>query len=187
MAITQLRTLEEFLALDWPEDGRKRELVRGEVVEVPTPGGPHNVIASRLHRLLSNFVDEQLGFVFTDNMGYVLSVSDATYRVPDVSFVADERIPPEGVPAVWYAPPDLAAEVVSPSDRTRDVEDKVQDYLAAGVRLVWVFWPDTQTVTVHAPDTEPRPLTADDILDGGDVLPGFAVPVATLFAPYRSR
>lgn len=187
MTTTQLLTLDEFLALDWPEDGRKRELVRGEIVEVPMPGGPHNRIAGRLYNLLFAFADERLGAVFTDGMGYVLDPASPTYRVPDVSFVADERIPPEGIPEIWYFPPDLAVEVVSPSDRKREVEAKVRDYRAAGVRLVWVVWTETQTVTVHLLDAEPRTLTADDTLDGGDVLPGFTVPVATLFTPYRSR
>ena len=112
----------------------------------------------------------------------------ATYYEPDVSFIADEYIPAEGLSVgTWPNAPDLAVEVVSPSERTRDVDDKVQDYLASGTLLVWVFWPDTQTITVHAPDAELRTLTAADSFDGGNVLPEFVVPVADLFAPYRSR
>lgn len=73
-------------------------------------------------------------------------------------------------------------EIASANDRPGELRDKVDDYLAAGVRLVWVVWPDTRTVTVYAPDSEPFTLTADDTLDGGDVLPGFAAAVAELFA-----
>ncbi len=189
MVVKQLLTLDEFLAQRWPEDGRKRELVRGEVVEVPMPGGPHNWIVGNIYRALFAFADaQQLGAVFGDGEGYILSRLPATYYEPDVSFIADERIPAEGFSGgTWPNPPDLAVEVVSPSERKREVDDKVQDYLASGTRLVWVLWPDTQTVVVHTLDAEPRTLTTEETLDGGDVLPGFAASVAMLFAPYRSR
>lgn len=180
MAI-KLLTLEAFEAIEWPEDGRKRELVRGEVVEAPMPGGPHNWIVGIIYTLLRNYVlTRRLGAVFGDGMPYVLSHKAPTERIPDVSFVARERVILP-LPGVWPFAPDLVVEVVSPSDRRDTVNAKMEDYLASGSRLVWLVWPDTQTVTVHTPDASPRTLTADDTLDGGEVLPGFAVPVATLF------
>lgn len=188
MTTTQLLTLEEFLALDWPVSG-SLELVRGEVVFVPSAGTPHNWIVGTIYRLLFAFADaRQLGAVFGDGEGWVLHHDPPTYREPDVSFIADERIPAEGFPkGVWPFAPDLAVEVASPGDRRGEVEAKVQDYLTAGTRLVWVVWPEAQTVVVHPLDGEARALTTADTLDGGDVLPGFTVSVATLFAPYRSR
>ncbi len=178
---TRLLTLEQFEMIYWPEDGRKRELVCGEVVEEPMPGGPHTWIVGNIYRLLFAFVSQQrLGVVFVDGMRYVLSYNAPTERVPDVSFVARDRVALP-FPPVWPFAPDLAVEVVSPSDRMEAVHAKMENYLASGTRLVWLVWPDTQTVTVHAPDAETRTRTANDTLDGGEVLPGFAVPVAELF------
>ncbi len=80
------------------------------------------------------------------------------------------------------ARPDLAVEIVSPNDRADDINDKVHEYLEAGARLVWVFWPRRRAVMVHEPDQPIHELGPDDFLDGGDVLPGFRVRVADLFA-----
>ncbi len=77
--------------------------------------------------------------------------------------------------------PDLAAEVLSPSDRMADALAKVAMYLDAGVRLVWLVDPVSQTVTIFRPDETPTKLEASDSLDGGDVLPGFSVPITELF------
>lgn len=182
MTVKHLLTLEEFWELPEPPD-MQQELVRGEVVEVPPPGAVHNWIVGTIYRLLWVFAHERrLGAVFGDNMGYVLSREPATVRVPDVSFVARERIPAAGLPAgAWLIPPDLAVEVVSPTDRLREIEDKVQDYLAAGVRLIWVVRPEARTVVVHTVDNAPDERAAADTLDGADVLPGFGVPIAELF------
>ncbi len=182
MTTTQLRTLDDYMTLDWPEDGRKLELVRGEVIEVPSPGTWHGYVQLKLIRLMANFAEEyRLGLVCGDNNSYVLARQPDTVRIPDASFIARDRVT-LSFPPVWYFAPDLAVEVVSPSERRREIDAKVQDYLASGVRLVWVIWPDTQTVTVYTLDAEPHTLAADDALDGGDVLPGFAVSVAALFA-----
>ncbi len=184
MAVTQrLMTAEELW--DMPDiPGKQLELVRGEFVEVPTPGAIHNVIANLIQYLLRVFVtDRRLGLVFGDNMGYVLSRGPDTVRIPDVSFVAWECVPESGIPeGSWQIPPDLAVEIVSPTDHANDVYDKARAYVESGVRVVWVFWPKRHSVSVHTRDAKTAELGPDNELDGGDVLPGFSVCVGELFA-----
>jgi len=183
MAVTQqLMTAEELW--DMPDiPGKQLELVRGELIEVPTPGAIHNVIADVIRHLLRVFVTERrLGIVFGDNTGYVLHRGPDTMRIPDVSFVAWERVPETGISeGTWLIPPDLAVEVVSPNDHANDVYDKAREYVESGVRLVWVLWPKRRAVSVHARDEKTAELGPDDTLDGGNVLPGFSVRVDELF------
>lgn len=184
MAVKHLRTLEEFL--DLPEVSEAQgwdELVRGEAVEAVPAGLGHNEIVTMILSLLVAFVRPQrLGLVVNDGMGYVLSQNPDTMRIPDVSFVRRDRVPADRSSVkLFFIPPDLAVEVVSPGDRPREMDDKVQQYLAAGVRLVWIVWPKPRSVVVHTPDNDPQRLTEQDILTGGSVLPGFSVSVAELF------
>jgi len=182
MITRQAVTAEQFYEM--PEvPGKQIELVRGEVVAVPSPGAIHNVIANLLFHLLYTFASEQrLGIVFGDNMGYVLSRGPDTVRIPDVSFVAWDRVPEAGIPdGSWQIPPNLAVEVVSPSDQTADVNDKAREYVASGVSLAWVLWPKRRVVSVYTRNQMVRELGLDDELDGGDTLPGFSVRVSTLF------
>lgn len=163
--------------------GKRFELVRGELIEVPGAGGVHSVIAKLLFRLLDAFVlGRGLGEVFPDGLGYVVRRDPDIVRVPDVSFVSPARTPPEGIPAAyWPIAPDLAVEVVSPGDRVVDVLSKVGEYLEGGSRLVWVLWPSTRRVGVHRADGSGLELGPDDELDGEDVVPGFRVRVGDLF------
>jgi len=178
----QLMTAEQFWEM--PEvPGKQLELVRGEFVAVPSPGAMHNLIAGLLYNLLYAFASEQrLGLVFGDNMGYLLSRGPDTVRIPDVSFIAWDRVPEAGIPeGSWQIPPDLAIEVVSPSDQAEDVYDKAREYVESGVREVWVLWPKRRAVSVHTRDRMTRELGSDDVLDGGKVLSGFTVRVGELF------
>ena len=98
-------------------------------------------------------------------------------REPDIAFVRQDRIPADGVPdGFWPGAPDLAVEVTSPGDRPSEIRAKVSDYLARGVRLVWVVDPKKKTVTTHNPLSTPVTLGVDDVLDAGDVVPGFSLP-----------
>ncbi len=106
-----------------------------------------------------------------------------TVLAPDVAFVRRERIPASGAPATfWNGAPDLAVEVVSPGDTRPQVASKVDTWLAAGARVVWVADPQDESVTVHQRDRAPRRLTAGDTLDGAPLLPGFRLCVADVFA-----
>lgn len=182
----RLMTAEDLWAL--PEQpGVRYELVAGALVEVPGAGGMHNLIAALVYRLMYDFVSgRDLGLVFTDGLAYVIKRGPDVVRIPDASFVSRARIPASGIPeGFWPGAPDLAVEVVAPHDRAEDLHDKARDYLEAGARLVWVLWPHRRAVSVHEPGGVARDLGPDDELGGGDVLPGFRVRVADLFAVGR--
>ncbi len=179
---THLLTVE--LAALPEQPGVRYELVEGILVEMPGAGGIHAALVMRLVLLLHSFVSQhRLGRVFADGLAYILRRDPDTVRIPDVSVVRRERIPPTGIPeGFWPGPPDLAVEIVSPTDRAEDVHDRVHDYLAAGTSLVWVLWPRARAVTVHTPDGLARELGPNSELHGEPVLPGFRVGIAELFA-----
>jgi len=138
---------------------------------------------ARISNLLSNFVgSRRLGVVYTGDTGFVLARQPDTVRGPDVAFLSNER-ERETKDARPYIPgaPDLAIEVISPGDRTREVLGKVSDYLAAGSRLVWVVTPVREEVSVFRSPFAPLILAGPDLLDGEDALPGFSVTVAEIF------
>jgi Uma2 family endonuclease len=165
------------------------ELVNGELVEVSPANLPHGRIQSRLAQLLWNHVDRQGGGVIYTEGGFVLQVPGDSERVrgPDVAFVSSFTLDAAGgEPAKGYARmrPDLAAEVFSPSNLkdAREFQQKIVDYVDAGVSLVWVLYPDSGSALVHHPDGTSRLLRgADAYLDGEDVLPGFRVALSDLF------
>jgi Uma2 family endonuclease len=171
----------EFEAMP-DEPAYRLELSRGMMVREPAPAQQHGRIAARLARRLMEYAEANgAGEVFTD-AGFVLSEERATVRVPDVSFVARERIPAEGAgERMWRLAPDLAVEVVSPSNAVSDLQQKLFDYLEAGVRAVWVIEPRTQSAVVWSHDSSVRVLRRDAALDGGVILPGFRYPLAQLF------
>lgn len=180
---THLITAEQFLALpDIP--GVQLELVRGEVVAVPGTNKVHSMIAFRFAQLLDAFVTpRQLGIVSTDNTTYIVERGPDSVRIPDVSFIAWERIPDEEfTETYWSLAPNLAVEVVSPSEKAHERDEKIDQYFEAGTQLVWVLWPRERRVQVYTSDGHVRELGANDELDGGDVLPGFRVRVGDLFA-----
>jgi len=178
----RLLTAEDLEGL--PErPGVRYELHEGKLVEMPGAGALHNLIVGLVYRLLFAFVSQKrLGLVFCDGAAFVLRRNPDTVRIPDVSVVRRERVPAGGIPeGFWPGAPDLAVEIVSPHDRAEEVHERVRDYLGAGVRLVWVLWPKSRTVTVYWPDGTARELGPDEKLTGGDVLPGFEVSVSELF------
>jgi Uma2 family endonuclease len=117
-----------------------------------------------------------------DNTAYILCEKPATVRIADLSFVRAERVPPGGYSrSIWRLAPDLAIEVLSPSNRASDVQETIVDYLEAGVPLIWIVDPERRTVTVHRSRTDPRSLREFDRLNGGNVLPGLSIPLDTIF------
>jgi len=106
--------------------------------------------------------------------------------VPDVAFVSADRIPPPAEESgFWSLAPDIAIEIISPSETANAVQDKVQDYLIAGVRLIWLVYPATKTVVEYQSATRIRQLSIDDSLTGGEVIPGFNYPLKDLFRERR--
>jgi Uma2 family endonuclease len=177
----KLITAEEFARLPNPPDGSRQELVRGVIETMPPPGGLHGLCCSRVDRRLGNFVEERdLGHVFVNDTGFVSERDPDTVRGPDVSFWRKERLQeiPEGYIEI---PPDLAVEVVSPNDRYSRIRRKVREYLAKGVRLIWVVDPLDRSVTVYRALEDEVILTETEMLDGVDVVPGFSCCVADLF------
>ncbi|HWE94698.1 MAG TPA: Uma2 family endonuclease [Tepidisphaeraceae bacterium] len=165
-------TAEELWAM--PGDER-RELVRGEVRTMAPAGFDHGAITNNLAFLLTAFTrGKSLGQILGAETGFILARNPDVVRGPDVAFVQASRIPASGRPVkFWEGAPDLAVKVVSPSDTLEDVEEKVDDYLAAGTRMVWIVNPRRRTITVHRPGSNPVVLREADTLDGQDVLPGF--------------
>jgi Uma2 family endonuclease len=171
----------EFARL--PDDPFWRyELVRGRVVREPPPGEQHGSMAARLAHFLLEFVDPRgLGDVRVES-GYILAREPDTVRGPDVSFMRRERLGGYLARTWPDVPPDLAVEVLSPSDRPGRVREKVDDYLAAGCRLVWVVDTRHRTVTVHEPPSPPLVVKEQEVLEGGTVLPGLRLPLQRLFS-----
>ncbi len=182
MATTMRPMTAEELALV-RDDGYQYELARGELRRLPYAGFRASNIAARIAVRIGAYSDAQgLGEVTGADGGYVLERGPDTVRAPDVAFVRAERVP-KGEARRRFAAlaPDLAVEVVSPSDRMDDVEEKVEQYLALGVPLVWVFDPEPRTVAVRRAGRAPLVLGDGDVLDGEDVLPGFRLPVSDVF------
>ncbi len=169
--------------LRYSEPGVRTELVKGELIRMSPSGGPHGKVTVRVGGLLDAFVRARgLGVVFGAETGFILARDPDTVRAPDAAFVSKARLPGGKVPEGFFpAAPDLAVEVLSPDDRATEVEAKVQEYLDAGTRAVWVFSPKTRSLTVHRPGGEARRLGPEDVLDGGDLLPGFTMKVADFF------
>ncbi len=183
---TRLVTLEEFAAL--PEFPRY-ELVKGVLVEKMYASREHELTVIRTGSRMNIHVEEHdLGEVYGSNRPFVTGPeSPASSRLPDVSFVSNERLnQPELFGALVDGAPDLAVEVLSPGNTAREIAQKVAEYLAAGGKAVWVFDPIERTLTVHRPGAAPLVLTDGDTVDGEDYLPGFACTVADMLPRLRS-
>lgn len=165
-----------------PDDGFRHELSAGFLIAEPRPFPLHAQVQARLISLLDVFVrDRGLGRVLSDG-GFLLASNPDTVRGPDVAFVALARWRMVTDKSRFLrGAPDLAIEVLSPSNRPAETQAKVADYLAAGARLVWIVDPKHRSVTVHEARVAPRRLEATDVVDGGDVLPGLAIEVETIF------
>ena len=161
-------------------ESRLCELVDGVLVEKPL-GYYESYLAVRLIILIGTFV-ERHGLGVVAGADGMMRLAPGLVRIPDVSFVSWERLPGRRVPRVPIADlaPDLAIEVISPSNTTREMERKLQEYLAAGARLVWYVHPEPQEIHVYTAERHDV-LTIDQELSGGDVLPGFALPLRQLF------
>lgn len=176
----QTMTAEAFAQL--PDAGNNLELIKGEVIETMPPGGQHGAIAGTILFLLRLWMRQGAAGYGSVESGYLLSRHPDTVRGPDVSYVRAERIPAEGIPeGFWHLAPDLAVEVVSPSETAEEVREKVRDFLAAGTPLVWIVYPRSREVIVHTPDGLARTYASGDTLEFPEVLPGFRCVVAEIF------
>lgn len=172
---TRVFTADELLRL--PDDGSRYELVRGELRKMSPAGLRHGKIARRIATHLGAYADQhELGETYIAEAGFVLKRGPDTVRVPDVSFVRAERV----VDATGFmpGPPDLAVEVLSPSDPPSEVENKTAEDLRAGTRAVVVVDPEKRTVRVSRGSGT---VMVADILAVDEVVPGWRMPVADIF------
>lgn len=181
MATTRVATIADLERL--APGGERWELIRGELRRVAAAGGRHGEIAYEFGRRIGNkVVEEGLGPLYSSDTGFVLGRDPDVVLMPDVAFVRAERLPEaaerEGIMPIA---PDLVVEAVSPTDRAADIEEKVGLYLAGGVAVVWVAEPRRRTVTVHRPGEPAVVVGGGEELDGGDLLPGFRLPVVEVF------
>jgi Uma2 family endonuclease len=178
-------TPEELLAMP---DGGRYELVDGVLVERTM-----SLLATRVELKLGHILE---GFCEGPDLGWVLG-SSGTYRCfswkpkqvrrPDVSFIVRHRLP---APEQWSEgyitiPPDLAVEITSPTDEVYDLEEKIEEYLRAGVRLIWVIHPEVRVVEVFRADGSTSRIRSGGEVSGEDVVPGFRCPVDALFPAAR--
>lgn len=184
-------TADDLLRLD--DAAWQFELVEGRLIRMPPTGLEHFDITDNLHAIIRAYVKAQnLGIVTLPDTGFRLTRPGEADTVlsPDIAYVSAARVqqlPPPGTPErKKFLPvaPDLAVEVASPDQHHPEMADKARLYLASGVRLVWLVWPNHQQVDVWRPgaDQPTATLGPPDRLDGRDVLPGFTHPVADLFA-----
>lgn len=181
-------TEEEFLARYGPDD--RVELDGGVVVfkhgdegpMSPTGGGHGAVVLNLVYALETHVRPRRSARVFTDPVAFVLREAPPLIRCPDVAVVRADRVPAEiPMTGLLRVVPDLAAEVISPSEPASELDDKVEQYLTAGVRLVWTIDPRRRTARVFTPDGSLLRLREGDRLSGADVVPGFEVALAEVF------
>ncbi len=167
-------TLKEFLESDL----EGFEYRAGELIPMPPPTMEHGEISMSLILPLGTYIREkQLGQLYPSDTTFKLA--DRVVK-PDIAFVTKERLP-DNRRQSSPVPPDLAVEVVSPTEQEYDIVEKALAYLNAGTRLVWVIEPIAKTVTVYRSETDIRTLTRNDTLTGEDVIEGFSCPVIQLF------
>ena len=178
---TRPMTAEELF--DLPDDGFRYELIRGELKKMSPAGQTHGKYSSRINISLGGHVmANRLGETYSADTGFVLESDPDHVRAPDASFISNERLREIGeTDRFVQGVPDVAIEVISPSDRYTEVEEKVADWLNAGCRAVIVVNPRLRTVKVHRSPTDVSTLTGSDTLEIDDVVPGWRMPVRDIF------
>ena len=174
-------TISEFLQL--PDDDCWRvELVRGRVVREPRPATLHGFVLARLTQLLGVHVaNTGLGMLLTDS-GFITERDPDTVLGPDIAFVSAARLPAQPFAETFLSgAPDLAIEIVSPSNRIPALRRKARAYLRAGASLVWIVDPRARTITAHYADGTVRVHEEHVVVDGAPVLPDLRIPVHELF------
>ncbi len=156
------------------------EFVNGKLEKKEMPTAKHSGIATRLSAEIWFYLKKnKIGRVYGDNTIFQIG---ANKRIPDVSFVSAEKIPLAGEPFdIWNFAPDLAIEVISPSERHNKVEQKIREYFAAGVKQVWKIVPEFKTLTIYFSMTETKILTEDDAITCEEILPGFSLKLSDIF------
>jgi Uma2 family endonuclease len=173
-------SIEEYVRI--PDDGYPTELVRGRLVREPQPGYIHARLQVEIAYRLKSFIERHaLDLDCVGPVGVITEEHPDTVRGPDVVVVRRSHAAALGRADFLQGGPALAVEVLSPSNRVGEMAEKVREYLAAGAALVWVIDPRKRTVVVQRGPSERSTLVDDDVLDGGDVLPGLRISLRDLF------
>ena len=182
-ATTELLTAEDLLRLN--SQGIKGELIRGVLCETVSVGEEHGHIAGIFITFLNVHVrPRRMGRVGGTDVGVLIQRDPDMVREPDVYYVSADRLPHDvRVQGYLEVMPELVVEIVSPRDQQQAVNDKTTMWLAHGVLMVIEVYPAEQAVMVHRKAAPSVTLTGDDVLDGGDVLPGFILPLSEIFDP----
>jgi Uma2 family endonuclease len=175
---TNLLSWEAFEQL--PDDGMHHEILEGEMITLPPPKSGHSLVASNAYKGLLPLEERGLGRVFAE-AGYRLSDDPATWIQPDVSFLRKERVLATAPDGYFLGAPELAIEIVSPSESARDLERKMDALLAAGGQAVWVVYPASRKVRVFLGDGTSFSRGIHDTLSAPGLLPGWELPVVKLF------
>jgi len=180
MGAKTILSLREFEQLE--DDGLFYELDEGELISRSPAKRKHGRIQHRIISLLDKYLGRKpLGEVYVSETGFLLSREPATVRAPDVAFVRAGQASEESPDGYIEGAPDLAVEVVSPSDSARSITRKVVQYLRHGGHTVWVVYPEAEEVHVFEASGSSRVLQGEQPLEAPDLLPGFSVPVRSLF------
>jgi Uma2 family endonuclease len=179
MKLREPATIDDLLQC--PKDGRKYELVDGKIVVSPT-GFRHGTVVARIVHLIATFLDANpIGEVCADDLG--VHFPNGNLRSPDVTFVRNDKVPTgKAAEGFLKSMPDLAVEVLSPHDSLKQVGEKIGEFLDSGVPLVWLVDPELKTVTLYRSLSQTEQLTSADVIDAGDILPGFSCPVSRFFS-----
>lgn len=167
-----------------PDNGTRYELVKGVLQKMPPAGFEHGIRAAEIGSKLNVYVKtHKLGYVCGAETGFKIAQNPDTVRAPDAAFVSQASIERQGiVSGYWEGAPDLAVEVISPGDTYAEVAEKVEEWLTAGCRMVWVINPRRETIEVYRPNADFTILRGTDTLDGDDVVEGFQCQVQDIFA-----
>ncbi len=176
-------TLADLRAM--PDDGIRRELHHGELVEMNPPAFKHMLLANRLSTRLSVYVEtHDLGYVGAEG-GYLMHTDPdsgkQTVLIPDVSFVSKAR-KPKNLDDLFMGAPDLAVEIISPSETYMMIRAKLRDYFAYATRMVWLVYSDTPSIEVFTSFENAAIAGLDGVISGGEVIPGFTLSVRDVFA-----
>lgn len=185
----KLMTLDEYWEfVHLPANANRRfELVRGEVIEVSRPHQLHGTILGCFTRILGNYSeDHEIGSVASGDSGVVLDAAAGTVVGPDVAFFLDDG-EMDLIPARWSTiMPAIVVEILSPSNRPVEILEKIDEYLTAGVKAVWVADPDEKSISVHVLGSQPHVLAGDDLLTS-PLLPGFSAKTSDFFRLWGDR
>ena len=170
-----------------PHDGMRYELVEGELRMMSPSGWKHGEVVGVFHTLLGSHIRQhRLGVIFGAETGFKISESPDTVRAPDIAFIAKENLPAdEPKEGFWPGAPDLAIEVLSPSDQAEEVAAKTKMWLDSGVQQVWIVDPRKKSLTVHRSSGEVSVFNNDQLFESGEIVPGFSMSVAELIEPSK--